>query len=193
MARPKEFDPEVALAKAIEVFRRRGYASTSTTDLTEEMGIGRGSLFATFGTKDQIFRAALRGYQERSFGWVVAELEASGSPKAAIRHVFESIARSHLEPENQSGCLIVNTTVELGPHDPEVQEYLRRSWTRVEDALARAIARGQAAGEIDASKKPRALARFFVTMMRGMGVGAKLRPDRGWLADTIHVALDALG
>lgn len=191
MARPKEFDPDEALARSVELFRRRGYAATSISALTEEMGIGRGSLFATFGTKDCIFLAALRRYQSEAFGQMVAALESAPSPAEGIRNFFESITQN-LTPGNIYGCLMVNSTVERGPHDAEVADCLRESWQRLEDAFARAIERGQRLGQVDATKSPRALARFFITVMRGMAVGVKLEPDGETVSDIVETALDAL-
>ncbi|MEZ4358650.1 MAG: TetR/AcrR family transcriptional regulator [Kofleriaceae bacterium] len=191
MARPKAFDPEQALDRAMELFRRKGYAATTTSDLTDEMQIGRGSLFSSFGTKDQIFFAALCRYQERSFGHLVASLDAARSPLQAIRSIFEAITQEG-RAERPFGCLMVNSTVELAPHAPDVQRYLARSWERLEEAFERAISRGQELHEISRRQTSRALARFLVTMLRGVGVGNKMRPDKDMWRDTLSVVFAAL-
>ncbi len=191
MGRPKEFDPDVALDHAIEVFRIHGFEASSTRMLTKAMRIGRGSLYESFGTKDDLFLAALERYRQRAFGHMCSGLDSSTSPLETVRAIFRSLARSHASG-NKHGCLMVNCTVELGAHDADVAAFVGEGWSQLEDAFARALSKAQKQGELANEKSPRALARFLITIMRGMGVGTKLGIKRTAATDIVSVAMSVL-
>ncbi len=192
MARHKEFDPAVALAKAVQLFRQRGFEATSTTALVKHMGIGRGSLYETFGTKGEIFGEVLRTYEHQAFGGMIRQLESSNDPVTIIREIFESLGRNHASGRNPYGCLMVNTTIEAAIHTDEITDVLRAAWKRLEDSFTRSLVRGQKQGKLSESKDPRAIARFLITIMRGMGVGTKLGTSRAVTADIVSLALGVL-
>lgn len=193
MARAKEFEPERALGRAMDLFWREGYEATSVQELLDAMGIGRGSFYDTFGDKRATFLAALDRYREDAEADAVSTLE-EGSPKEAIRAVFGSMVDALASQEEpRRGCFIANTAVELAPHDPEVKERISRHVARMEEAFERTVHRGQAAGEMDARRDPRALARSLVNCSLGLRVLAKTGADRRTLKDAADVALGALG
>ena len=176
----------------MQTFRRQGYAATSIRDLGENMGIGRASLYETFGNKDEIFAAALERYRGRSIEPMIEMLAASEDPIAGIRELLLGLARSYARKADRYGCLMVNTVVELGPSDRQVARVLRETWSRLEDALVDAVKRGQLAGLITATGESRALARFLVNTFQGLGVGKKLGPDPAYVADVVDIALSVL-
>lgn len=191
MARRKEFDPEEVLGRAVELFRARGYEASSTNALIEHMGIGRGSLYETFGTKSALFDEAIRRYELSAFGGLIARLEASSDPLETIRRFFAAIGAGHANG-NVHGCLMVNTTVELARHDEATARFISAAWKRLEAALVGALERARGSGDLSASKDPLAIARFLVMTMRGMGVGAKLSPGREEIDDVLSVVLSIL-
>ena len=192
MARTKEFEPERALARATDLFWRRGYEATSMRELLGAMGIGRGSFYDTFGDKHALFLASLDRYREAAEESTLSMLEA-GSAKEAIRTVFEDavdgLAR---QAEPRRGCLLANTAVELAPHDPEVGERIAGHVARTEEAFERTIVRGRASGELAARHDPEALARFLVNNLLGLRVLARTGAPRRALEDVARVALEAL-
>ena len=192
MARPKEFDTEEAIAAAGEQFRRKGYEATSTEDLLQAMGIGRGSLYAAFGTKQALFDRALEQYYEDIFACGIEILENSENGSDGLRAFFANKAGEADMPVAKHGCLIVNSTVELGPRNEFVAAELTDSWKRLEDAFFGAIQRAQMNGHIDRSKSPRALALFCVTLMKGLSVGAKLDFDSAKAEKVADLAMDTL-
>jgi TetR/AcrR family transcriptional repressor of nem operon len=192
MARTKEFEPERALESAMDLFWRRGYEATSVQDLLEEMGIGRGSMYGTFGDKRELFLAALDRFEESRVSRADEILAVSPSAMEGIRRLFETTIEGLVSYEPRRGCLLANTAVELAPRDAEVAARISRYVGRTEEALEKALVRGRAAGEIPADKDPRALACFLVSMLHGVRVLARAGVDRAVLDDSVRTALAAL-
>jgi TetR/AcrR family transcriptional regulator, transcriptional repressor for nem operon len=191
MARQKEFDPDLALEKALEIFWRQGFTATSMQDLVDGMGVGRGSLYETFGSKEALFAKAIDKYSIRALTLMTATIEQSEEPIEAIRGLLQQIAKGSSN-DAPCGCFLVNTTVELASHDDALAAQLRTGWGRLEQAFMRGLRRAQKAGDLPATKDPRALSRFLVNTIHGLGVGAKYQLDRRRARDVIDVALDAL-
>lgn len=192
MARPKAFDQDKALNQAMALFWQQGYEATSIQELLDVMGIGRGSLYDTFGDKRQLFLAALQRYQSSGDHSLVAPLRQFDSAKEAIRQLFINLVNITRDDPDQKGCLIVNSAVELAPHDPHMAEAVSRAQNNTEELFYQAILHGQEMGEIPSEKEPRALARFFVNNIRGIRVMAKYNPDLPALHDIIRTALSVL-
>lgn len=162
MARPKSFDPEQALASAMQLFWRQGYEATSLSDLESELGIGRKSLYDTFGNKRQLFLQALGAYTSRrppvegpEAGW--AELVAtfnSGPPYHPVHH----------------SCFIVNTTIEMGVvGDRQVGQVIEKHNADLRAGFQRSLERAIAEG--DAPKQDtEAAAMFLTTALHGLSV-----------------------
>ncbi|MDP9410872.1 MAG: TetR/AcrR family transcriptional regulator [Actinomycetota bacterium] len=192
MPRTREFEPETALQDAMELFWLKGYEATSMRDLLEGMGIGRGSFYGTFGDKRSLFLAALDRFERTRTAWIPEVLQEGDSPVEAIRYVFERSVKGLVSFEPRRGCLLANTAVELGPHDPEVAKRISGHVRRTEDAFEDALVRARASGEISEEQDPKALARFLVTNLHGLRVMARAGADRETLQDTVEVALGAL-
>jgi len=190
MPRTKEFRPEEALDRAVQLFWCRGYEATSMRDLLDGMGIGRGSFYDTFGDKHALFLAALDRFEEVRTRWVDETLEGAGL--SGIEEVFRRSVAGMVRWEPRRGCLLANTAVELAPHDPEVAARISRYVRRTEQAFEGAVIRARAAGEIPADADPRTLARFLVSNLHGLRVLARAGTDRQSLEDAAGVALRAL-
>jgi TetR/AcrR family transcriptional regulator, transcriptional repressor for nem operon len=192
VARTKEFEPEMALDSAMDLFWRRGYEATSVHDLLAEMGIGRGSMYDTFGDKRALFLAALDRFEESRVSRADEILEGSASAVEGIRRLFETTIEGLVSYEPRRGCLLANTAVELAPHDEEVAARISRYVRHTEDAFERALVRGRATGEIPADRDPKALARFLVSTLHGVRVLARAGVDRAVLDDSVRMALEVL-
>ncbi len=177
----KQFDVDDALSKAMDAFWARGYEATSMHDLVACMGINRGSLYATFGDKRALFIQALRRYDAvYRQAWVDA-LGAAPSAKRAIRDAFEAVIASVLKDGARDGCLLVNTALELSPHDPEIAGIVRDGLAEMEGFFRRMVKRGQAAGEIPAGLDAVATARALLGLFIGLRVLSRSRPERALL------------
>ncbi len=195
MARPKEFDVDLALERAMDVFWVHGYEATSLPMLLEATGIGRQSLYDTFGGKRELFLAALDRYDAKVAEAIVAPLVADDAERgglAAIRAYFDEAVLRLTREKPCRACLVANATMELAPRDAEITARVARSIRRIETALRMAVVRGQERGEIGARHEPRALARFLASVGFGLAVAAKAGATRKALRETVDVALGAL-
>jgi len=192
MARPREFDVEEALQKAIEVFWTHGYGGASMEELIKGTGLARGSLYKAFGDKRTLFLMALERYTDARLSRFYDRLKRPGSAKEAIRDtVFDYVKRA-TSPGGERGCLVTNTAAEMGTRDPEIARLLARMFRRMEELFVEAIVRGKASGELDESKDERALARFMVLTIQGIRLMSHMRPERRQLAEAVEVAVSTL-
>src|SRR5437870_5526679 len=139
MARPKAFDEPAALDAAIECFRRRGYAATSVRDLTACMGIGATSLYNSFGDKRALFVKALGRYVEQSVRGRLRRLESRLAPRDAARTLIEDVIERSLADRTRGGCLLINSALEVAPHDPELGAEIAERLGEIESFFRRTI------------------------------------------------------
>lgn len=192
MARPKEFDPEVALDRALELFWQRGYEATSMDDLVSAMGVHRASLYATFGDKRALFWAALRRYHARMLDHCLESLHQPGSTRVVLANFFATWIDGAVADCQRRGCLGTNATVELSPHDDLVAAETRAARDRMEQAFRQLLERGRAVGELATRHSPEVGARFLNAVWQGLQVLARGCPGRAALEDIVPVLLDAL-
>jgi TetR/AcrR family transcriptional repressor of nem operon len=194
MARPKEFDPDVALDAAIEVFRHKGYEATSVQDLVEAMEIHRASLYDTFGDKHDLYLAALDRYDRTKIAEYTAILAAPGSKIAAIRRQFENIVDSAIASGGITfGCLTTNSTMERAALDPKIAERAVRNFQQMEGLYLSTLQQARELGEIAGSDRElRAIARFLVSTAKGLRVSAKADCSRETFNDILCVAFSVL-
>lgn len=191
MARQKEFDENEVLNAATELFWRRGYKATSVRDLTEHTGLGEGSLYNAFGGKKGLFRAALARYRGRLRRWL-NKIDDFDSPREGLEWFIGGVSKGLSGQADLRGCLITNTTIELAPHDAEIQEELRTIYAEVENAFCRTIKRAQKQGEVAADRSARRLARFLTLNLEGLRVLAKSKPGLHALRDMANMSLSVL-
>lgn len=191
MARHKDFDPDLALDKAMRLFWRQGYHATSIQDLVEATGINRASLYATFGGKEALFLAAVERYLAEINRVRIAKLQGNPSPRAAIQGYFDDLVEFAIGDGRRLGCMLTNSAVEFGERGDRIGQRVYGLFDEVEDALTKLIERGQAVGEIDPGRDPRAAARFLLTMINGMRVMSRVKPEEDWMRDAIS-GLDLL-
>lgn len=193
MARTKEFDPDAALQSALELFWRRGYEATSVADLVEHLGIGRASIYATFGGKNELYLKAMDRYAEMRDPLLLAELSQPGPALPAVRAVVRRFAAEAASPNGRlNGCFVTNTAAELAPHDPAAARRVEISWERLEAPLHSALVRAQAQGELAGDRDPRALARMLLVLLQGIRVVGKASNDPARVRDAAEQALTLL-
>jgi TetR/AcrR family transcriptional repressor of nem operon len=147
--RPREFDKDTALDAAMALFWRQGYEATSLDDLTRAMDLSRSSFYGCFGSKRDTLMAAIQRYGDQRFAELEKRLAAEPDPGRALRLAVAAIANAG---GARDGCFLINCTVELAPHDPEVERLGRRHLERLEALLAGLLARrsGAEAGAVAA-------------------------------------------
>ena len=192
MARPREFDRDGVLDRAMETFWARGYEATSIQDLVECMRINRGSLYDTFRDKRGVFLAAMDRYERIVAGDLLSTLTAPGSGKEAIRRFFALKVANAGRAGRPPGCLITNSAVERSLHDPHVAARVGASLAKMEAAFHGALARARDGGEIGKRRDLRALARFLTNTAQGLSVLSRAGAARAAKEDIVSVALSFL-
>jgi TetR/AcrR family transcriptional regulator, transcriptional repressor for nem operon len=191
MARPREFDEEVVLDAAIQCFWSRGYEATSVKDLIGKTGITAASLYNAFGDKRALFRKALNHYVEVSIGERIRRCETL-PPREAIRAFFGEILSRSLSDCDHKGCMLVNSALEVAPHDVEFQKIISSVLNRIETFFLNCLKAGQADGAITRSVRAEILARHLLGLLMGVRVLARARPERALLEGAVAPALALL-
>ncbi|EME60784.1 TetR/AcrR family transcriptional regulator [Amycolatopsis decaplanina] len=173
MSRVKEFDVDAACEAALELFWRQGYEATSVSDLVAELGIGKASLYATFGTKHELYLTALNRYVARGNERFVEDFTGPGPALEGVRRLIDRYLAEILGESGHKGCFVVNAAMEMMPRDPEVARVVERSWDALELAVRMALSRAKAQGELDEAADPEELAGFLLAVLQGMRVLGK--------------------
>ena len=190
MGRPKEFDRDVTLRRAIAVFWKKGFARTSTEDLVAAMGIGKQSLYDTFGDKRRLFLEALRTYNSEGVALLVKRVTGGASRIDAIERVLVEVASE--QPKKRAlGCMGVNSICELGD-DEDVRAVSAMAAAFQETALTSLIEDAKQQGEVSDAVDARAAARFLAAILSGMRVHAKAGASVEALRDVAAFAVRGL-
>ena len=182
IGRPRQFCRDQALDQAIELFQEQGYEATGIAQISETLGIGRQSLYGTFGDKRSLFVEALRRYSDESIGWLRATLNGPGRAIDHIETVLDTWAARGQE-DSHCGCFMTNSISELGFRDPELAGMLSGNLSRMATAFQGAIERAQAEGDIAADRDSEALAKLLVNTAQGLSVSGKV--DGSYARDVI--------
>lgn len=192
MARPREFDEQAVLDAAVRCFWAQGYGATSIKDLIDHTGLSSASLYNAYGDKSALFQSALAHYVQRSIGGRIQHCE-SLPPRDAVEVFFQDIVRRSLADGERKGCMVVNSALELAPHDPAVRQSVAEVLHRIESFFRSCIERGQADGSITCSQPAVAMAQHFLSVLMGVRVLARVRPERSLLEGVVRTALASLG
>jgi TetR/AcrR family transcriptional repressor of nem operon len=190
--RPREFDTEAAVARAMNVFWSSGYHGTSLPDLLEATALSRGSLYAAFGDKHGLFLRALDRYINDALARLEGELDPRKSALAGVRTCLAGYVDRTSGSAGKRGCLLVATAMELAAHDPDVEQRIRRFFRVLETRLAEALACARASGELADGVDPKAAARLLVCLVEGMRVVGKTGSDRTTSQAAVQTLIDQL-
>ncbi len=192
MGRPREFDTEKALDEAMEVFWRHGYEGATIAELTGAMGINPPSLYAAFGSKEGLLKAALDRYAKKRAEFM-AEALALPTARAVVERVLLKLADMQTDPENPPGCLLVAGGLACGAGAENVPFELAARRAEAEDQLRDRFIRAKAEGDLTADADPTALARYLSAVIAGMGVLASSGATREDLRQIALVSVKAFG
>ena len=190
MPRSREFEPDVALEKAMRLFWQKGYAETSVDDLVEATGVSRYGLYTEFGSKRELFLAAMDHYQESIVGKSFGVVEQADASLGEIRRYFESLLEALVQPQARRGCLMCNAATEVAPRDASVREKVGQAMTRLSSGFRKALDNAKTLGEtsIDAEKA----ADFLTGTVLGISVMARSGAERWMMENAAALALDLL-
>lgn len=192
MARPREFNKEDVLQKAMHLFWQKGYEATSMADLLAATELSKSSLYDTFGDKRKLFLSALESYRQFRLEGFQTSLNDDRPARESIAALFEGFTSKAVEGRRGYGCMSCNEAVEFGAGDEEVQGIVLADFQAVEDAFAEAVARGQRDGSIANQEPAQKLARFLSVHLQGLYVMARAGASAEQFADATAVMLSAL-
>ncbi len=191
MARPREFDVDTALERAIQAFWAKGFEATSLDDLCEATGLGRSSLYAAFGDKHALYLRTLDRYEVGGVARIAAAL-AQPPIRDAVAAFVGRLIDDIVAGPGRRGCFIGNCAAELARGDRSAATHVRRSLDRIEATFHDALLQAQRRGEIAAAADVDALARFLVAGIQGLRLVGKANPTRATLEDISAVMLRCL-
>jgi TetR/AcrR family transcriptional repressor of nem operon len=192
MPRPREFNADAALNRALDVFWSKGYEATSVDDLCATTGLSRSSLYSTFGSKRDLLLRSVDRYVERR----TPDLAAILAQPMPVREAFATLARQFIEQivsgPGRRGCFLGNCAAELPRGDRAALARVRRGLAQTEATFRAALMRAVACGELPSDVNIRALARFLTAGFQGLRLIGKVNPGRAVLEDVARTMLQCL-
>ena len=176
----------------MDCFWAQGFEQTSVRDLAERMGITGASLYNAFGDKRSLYRQAFVYYLAQTVRDRVARFEKL-APFAAIEAFFAEIVDHSVNDKQYRGCMLVNAALELAPYDPEIQKLVAEEMVFIEAFFCRCIEAGQKDGSIVSTRPAEELAKLLLSVLFGIRVLARTRPEREVLEGAVNGALTSLG
>lgn len=192
MARPKDFDEEEVLAKAIQVFWLKGYQGTSMQDLVNALGISRSSLYDTYTDKHTLFLKALERYRELASRQLQEILQRDATAIQTLRTLLEMVTSEMRRDRQHKGCFILNAGVEVAATDEAVGRVVCDNDRQMENIFREVVQKGKDSGEIRNQADARSLARFLLNAVKGMRVTARSTTDKSVFRDIIDLTLSVL-
>lgn len=192
MARTKEFDKEAILDKAVDLFWFKGYNGSSMQDVVDTLGLSRSSLYDTFGDKRQLYLAALERYRIQAAGGLIDMVNNSKNTVRSLEKIFDMLVNNSFNDRLPRGCFMVNSAVELAPHDRDIDKIVRDNMLDIENAFFQLLKKGQDSGEVSKDADARALARFFFNSISGLRVAAKSGVEKKVYKDIVKVTLSVI-
>jgi AcrR family transcriptional regulator len=188
LGRPRAFDVDKTLDRAVRVFWRKGYEGASLSDLTKAMGINRPSLYAAFGDKEALFRKVLDRYMEGPAGYVSKALKEPTS-RAVIERLLHETVQASAKKGNPKGCLMVQGALACGKKAEPVRRELIARRAAGEAAVLQRFERARAEDDLPANVSPADLARYVMAVLHGMAVEAASGASRAELQRIVEMAL----
>jgi len=192
MARPREFDADIALDRAMEAFWSKGYEATSLDDLCAATGLSRSSFYATFGSKRNLLLLSVDRYVERRTPNIAAALARPLPIRDAIAALLDDFIEQIVSGPGRRGCFLGNCAAELPRHDRGALARVRQGLARTEATFREALVRAKAQGELAPAADVEALARFLTAGFQGLRLVGKANPDRAVLEDIARTILRCL-
>jgi AcrR family transcriptional regulator len=173
MARPREFDRDLALRKARDAFWSRGYEATSMADLVEALGLASARIYAAFGSKDDLFREAVALYETTEGGFVVRALAKEPTARAAVKKMLGEAIETYTRPGRAWGCMVVSAATNCTVENDALREWLAERRRQQTALIIERLAQGIRDGDLKADTDAAVLGDFLATVMHGLSVQAR--------------------
>lgn len=192
MGRPREFDFDDTLERAMQTFWAKGYEATSLDDLCSATGLGRSSLYAAFGDKQRLYLSALERYEAAAVARIATALSTSPTPREGIVAFIDRIIDDIVAGPGRRGCFIGNCAAELTRQDRTAAAHVRQSIARIQNTFRDALIQAKRAGQLGEHADVDALAAFLMSGVQGLRLVGKANPDRVVLKNIADVMLRCL-
>jgi TetR/AcrR family transcriptional regulator, transcriptional repressor for nem operon len=192
MSRPSEFNEVAALQAAIDCFWQHGYEATSMRDLAASMGLTAPSLYNAFGDKQTLYARALERNPDCTTRDRLRRYETSLPPKEAIHQFFAEIVDQSIKVRKRKGCFLVNSALEVAPHQSELGAVIAKQFADIEAFFKRCILAAQASGTALRGVDAKNTARLLLGALLGIRVLARSASDRSLLEGVVRLALGLL-
>ncbi|MCO4747167.1 MAG: TetR/AcrR family transcriptional regulator [Proteobacteria bacterium] len=192
MGRPKQYDRIELLDRAADLFHRQGYEATTTAQLVAELGVNRKSMYAEFGSKQELFEAALERYETHHLSQAIRAVEADDASLDGIRRAFAGYVGASGGWARGRGCLLANTAVERASQDDASARHVDAYYGRLDAAFGRALQNAVVAREIDPGADVPALAKFLTMSLIGVAVSARAQQPPANIAMAVDVVMGVL-
>lgn len=189
--RPKSFNEEEVVNKAITIFWKNGYEATSTEKLLTGMDLNKGSLYNTFGSKKELFTKSLEQFAAHSIAMVEEQILASNNPVEGIKNFFISLASSNEEDHNK-GCFMCNTIAELNNIDTELTRKASVNLKKLENVFLKYIQEAKEQNRLTTKEEASVLARYLLNLWNGINTTRKIYKDKNELEPVIRLQLSVL-
>jgi TetR/AcrR family transcriptional regulator, transcriptional repressor for nem operon len=186
MARPREFDEDTALEAATQRFWNKGYEATSMRDLADRTGMTTPSLYNAFGDKKAIYRLVLDRYVRQALEACSTIFGGDDPPLRALERYFDAIIQESLADGLHKGCFLVNTALEVAPHDQDFRDVVTEVFDEIQKRIRGCVAAGQRDGSILTAQPPADIARLALSTVLGLRVLARSNPDRELLSGVVR-------
>jgi TetR/AcrR family transcriptional regulator, transcriptional repressor for nem operon len=192
MPRPKNFNEDEVLGKAMRLFWHKGFEATSIQDLVTHLGINKQSIYDTFGDKKKLYLLALNKYHFGSEMYFNTLYSENGTVREAFRAFFQAVVEGSFHDADKKGCFLQNAAVELAPQDEEIKKICLAGMSSFEKRFGDLIRKGQQSGELSKTLEADSLATFFFAIFNGLRVIGKITQDKTQLENIVKNALSVL-
>ena len=192
MARPRTFDEEQAIDKAIEVFWSKGFADTSICDLEHALGMGRQSLYNAFGDKRELFVRALRQYYEQGSRHLENAFQGNSRGLTAIKTHFELSVEAMTASEDRKGCFLIRSLIDHGVVDPEVSKHCQSNEANLNRVFTNALQEAIEDGDLNSSYSIESAAALLASQFYGLNIMARSGAARERMHEVVNFLFERL-
>ncbi|MFB5078237.1 TetR/AcrR family transcriptional regulator [Raoultella sp. C349492] len=190
--RPREFDRELALLKARNLFWRQGYEGTSMSDLVAELGIASARIYKAFGSKEQLFREAIADYENQEGGFADRAFAAEGNVREAIKTLLMDAVRLYCQPDLPQGCMVVASAASVSVENNDIKTWLAQHRLQRTQQIIDRLRQAVHSGELPATTDADSIGDYFAAFLHGLSVQARDGVAESRLLAAANVALTAL-
>jgi TetR/AcrR family transcriptional regulator, copper-responsive repressor len=191
--RPRAYEPDVALGKALDLFRKQGFAATSLDDLSEATGMNRPSLYGAFGDKRELYIKSYERYREEARASMVEIFRQEMPVRQRLERIFASALNIYLAGETgPRGCFTVVTAASEAVSDPEIRAMVVEGLTELDKAFAGCFRRAKENGELPENVDPAVLAQLASATVHTIAIRARVRVPRKDLEAIVKGAIDVM-